>query len=228
MKKKFAFAFTLALFTTAALYAATCENHYGILRCSKGFVDDIHFRGAVDLKGTTVSHSFWVQGNAEIQNSHLNATFNRGISRVTQTVIAGSLEIVGVFDANQTEIINTAKIIGDFYGDHVTLARSSHIVGTVECHSCQFREDATLTGDVATNYSKFDGELILNAKNSSFENSQLNNIHVTKPRNAEKQVMHLRQGTVVKDIFFESGEGIVVLHDNAKILGTVTGGKVIK
>lgn len=218
---------TTALISTNLFANSICSDKHGTLHCGAGAIDNIEYRGYVDIDGTTVTNKFNVNGEVSIQNANINQFFVRGSSHLTKANIKGSMEVIGNIHAKNSEIFDSAKIVGDLYGNAMTFNSSANIVGTIECEECLFKSDVTMIGDVSIAKSQFLKKLLLNAKNSTFSNAKINDVLVKKPSQDEVQTVHLNENTTVHNIKFENQKGIVVLQGGSKILGTIEGGKVV-
>jgi hypothetical protein len=213
--------------TSLNAFADVCVEQHGTMHCTSGTVNEINYTGIVDLDGTTVTGVFKVLGNADIQDGHLTTMYVRGVTHLEDSNVRNSMEIIGNLSAKKSEITGTTKIVGDLNGRNLTFGNNTNIVGTINCDQCVFKQDALLIGDVTLNNSQIQTSLLLNAKNSLFSTTKLNDITVKKPTADEQQEIQLKNGSLAHNITFENQKGIVVLDSTSKITGAVVGGKVV-
>ena len=76
----------------------------------------------------------------------------------------------------------------------------------------------------------FQKNITLLTQKAVFTASKLEGITVRKDGACKgKQVLELKQGTIVNGpIVFESGKGEVVIYPGSQVLGSVTGGKIVR
>lgn len=206
---------------------SVCSDKHGTLRCGSGSIDNVDYRGYVNIDGTAILNKLNINGDVDIQNAQVNQFYVRGGSRISKTNIKGSFEVVGNAHAKNSEFINNAKIVGDLYGNSLIFDSQVNLVGTIECQDCIFKNSSIMIGDINITNSQFVKPLLLNAKNSSFSNSKINDISVKKPSQDEVQIIHLNENTEAQNIRFENQKGIVVLQGGSKIFGKLEGGKIV-
>lgn len=136
---------------------------------------------------------------------------------------------VGLVKLNGTTVAQPIRLTGSLLASGATLA-SFDIVGEANLTNTHIENASILIGSLQTVHSTFENSLTIHTQKSIFTASTLQGITVRKdPSLKGKQVLELKQGTIVNgSIHFESGKGEVLLYPGSKIIGQVTGGKVIR
>lgn len=206
-----------------------CQKKYANLRCGSGMVESIDFRGFVDIDGTTVSNSVNVTGNLDATNAHLNRIHVKGNTYLTASTATDFMEVTGNVHANDVNIVGNTNVVGNFNGSHTIFQSETRVVGNIDCKVCIFKANTTFVGEVNARNSDFLRDLMLNANHADFHNSKIGgDIMVKKPSDGQDQTITLSENSIVNNIVFESGRGIVVLVDTSKVKGSVRGGKIIR
>ncbi len=164
----------------------------------------------LNCTGVTLSNLNF-SGNGALSNSQVN-----------------QMDVKGSVYTKDVKILGDANVSGGFYGANTTLSANSKIRGVVDCDHCVFEKNATLYGDVVISDSEVLGDLNLNSSRNAFFQSKLNNVIVTKPNHHQRQIISLKNGTVVHNITFQGKQGIVNIDSSSTILGQVKGGRVVK
>jgi hypothetical protein len=182
---------------------------------------------ASGIDGTTVSKSLDVLGNVDAQKAQINHIRILGNAYLDTTTATSLMDVTGNVRASDFTIVGPATVVGYFHGKQATFNSTAHIVGTLVCENCIFNDDATLIGDIKASNTKFLRNILLNANKSQFYHSSVNDIAVKKPSDNQDQTIELSDSSIVNNIIFESGKGVVILNGGSKITGSVKGGKVI-
>ena len=179
-----------------------------------------------------------IQGFAADQCQHQKKQINCSGVKLSNLNFSGNgnflnsqvdqMDVKGNVYTKDVKILGDANVRGAFYGANTTLSANSKIRGVVDCDHCVFEKNATLYGDVVISDSEVLGDLNLNSSRNAFFQSKLNNVVVTKPNHHQRQIISLKNGTVVNNITFLDDQGVVNIDDSSTILGQVKGGRVVK
>jgi len=109
--------------------------------------------------------------------------------------------------------LNAVEVRGEANFKNTIFAQAVQIIGSLRAEKSTFQDKLTVSGIKA---------LLIGSK--------LNAVHVVKdPSFRGHQVLELRQRTTIDGpIVFESGKGEVHCHPGCYVLGSITGGKLIK
>jgi len=137
---------------------------------------------------------------------------SQGLLKLHNTTVTQSIRVNGSLVA-QAARLNSLDLAGD--------ASLSDTIVSAPC---------TIIGTLRSQNTTFQGPLTLGAQKASFSGSRVMAITVRKDLSYKgKQLIELKQRTVVDGpIVFESGRGEVHVYAGSQVLGTVTGGKVVK
>jgi len=137
------------------------------------------------------------------------------------------LNCTGVLKLNGTTI-HHLSVAGSLVTTSATLGALS-VRGEANIRGSKITEPCTIYGYLRAQDTTFEAPLTLGAHKAVFTASKLTSITIQKEEGFKaKQIIELKQGTIVDGpIHFESGKGEVHSY-GAKILGPITGGKLIK
>lgn len=228
MKKVPAALLVMGLVGSTNIFAnSVCSGLFGIMNCGKGTVSTVDFTGIVNVDGTIVTNAFDVLGNVEMKNANITNMHVRGMNQINNTEINGYMDITGDVHGDHLKINGSASIVGNWYGKNAVFNASTKITGITNCENCTFNNFATLTGSINVSNSQFFSSISINATESEFKQTKLQDILVKKPSNNNNQTITLSQNTTVKNITFENQNGTVVVIGSSKIMGRVEGGRII-
>lgn len=220
----------LMITSTQTVFAenSICQSNNGVMRCGPGTVNELNYRGYVDIDGTTITDYFDVLGQVDADNAYINRFHVRGQTQLRKTNITTLMEVNGDVRANDIVVSSPMTIIGSLYAGHGTFASSVNLTGTIHCDTCLFNDKTFIVGNIKINNSEFAREITMTISNAFFSNSKLKDIHVMPTNdNNEEQAIYLKENTLAQNIKFDSGKGVVFVSNGSRIMGTVTGGKII-
>ena len=135
----------------------------------------------------------------------------------------------GLLKLNGTNILQTLRVDGTLLASFARIA-NLEVFGEANLRSTHVSGPCTIIGYLRAQESEFKGPLLLGAQKGVFTATKLASITVRKDDSFKgKQIIELKQGTIVDgSIHFESGKGEVYLYPGCQVLGSITGGKLIK
>jgi hypothetical protein len=139
-----------------------------------------------------------------------------------------SLSGSGLLKLNGTTIKNL-QISGSLIAHSATL-QSLEVQGEANLNQSTVTQPSTIIGYLRAQHSTFKAPLTLGAQKAVFTASQLHSLTIRKDDSFKgKQIIELKQGTIIDGpVHFESGKGEIHLFPPSKVLGPVTGGKIIR
>ena len=135
---------------------------------------------------------------------------------IQQSILDANLGVIGCTTLINTKINKPFNITGSLKTDYSIINTTLGLIGTMEAK-----------------YSIFNKDIIANNGKLTLYHSSANDIKVNvgdvfvSGRNKNEPNVILDNHTIVKDIIFTSGEGIVIVKNHSKITGKVTSGKII-
>ncbi len=139
-----------------------------------------------------------------------------GKLKVEKSILNADIGVVGSIDLEKTIVNKKLNITGHGMADNLVMNTVLGVVGTFKAKNSVFSKDIIVNN----------GTLIL-------INSQAKSIKMSvgdvfsKRQHKNKPNIVLDDHTIVRNIKFSSGEGVVLVKDGSKIEGKVTSGKVI-
>jgi cytoskeletal protein CcmA (bactofilin family) len=137
------------------------------------------------------------------------------------------MSVTGEVNANKVKISGAATITGNFFSKNVELNSTARITGITKCDNCVFHDTTSFTGEISVSNSQFDSKIDVEARESEFTNTKLQDIYVKKLPQHDEEIITLSQNSSAKNITFEDGNGKVILKNGSHITGRVEGGKII-
>lgn len=139
----------------------------------------------------------------------INAT---GLIKLNGTIVSNDIRLVGCIIAHNGDI-GSLDVIGDVNLTETTIKEGGQVIGSIQAVRSTIKKPMTLWGQKAV-----------------FTATKLQGLTIKQEKSYKgKQIIELRQGTIVDGpIHFESGKGEVLLYPGSQLLGSVTGGKVLK
>ena len=172
------------------------------------------------LEGTTFN------GIKHLKDENLNALTVNGFLSFHSITISKNLSINGSAKGKKLKCKNF-EINGSLNGEDIS-AEKLEINGSLKGSNINITGETKISGNINASESKFNDIEIL-TKNSVLSNSSAKNILVKKEKNGEKQILKLKDGSIISgDIVFESESGEIHIDDTVKINGKIKGAKVTK
>ncbi len=167
---------------------------------------------AISFLCTLFAEPIQVYGGKNFGHESVEAIDGTGLIKLSGTIVENEVHIIGSLISQNGEI-GELDIIGEV-----------NLTGTTVKHGGQ------IMGSIQTVRSKIEEPITLLCQKAVFTNSKLSDITVKQDSGFKgKQILELRLGTLVNgSIHFESGKGEVLVYPGSQVLGTVSGGKIIK
>ena len=140
-----------------------------------------------------------------------------------------SIQGSGLVRLNGTFITNAVQVQGSLITQNAHIG-TLDIMGEANLTSTIVKNGGTVIGSLQAIRSTFEQAITILTPKAIFTASRLEGITVQQDSGIKgKQVIELKQGSTVNGpIHFESGKGEVLLYPGSKVLGPVTGGKIVK
>lgn len=140
-----------------------------------------------------------------------------------------SIQGTGLVRLNGTSITNEVQVNGSLIAQNAHIG-TLDIMGEANLTGTIVKNGGTIMGSLQAIRSTFEQSITILAQKAVFTASRLEGITVQQDSGFKgKQVIELKQGSVINGaVHFESGKGEVLLYPGCKILGQVTGGKIVK
>ncbi len=166
---------------------------------------------ALSFIATLFAETTKVQGSTQYGAVALDALDGTGLIKLNGTTVA-KIHLTGSLISQNAEI-GSLDIMGEANLTGTTVKNGGSIMGSLQAVRSTFQDSITLLSQKAV-----------------FTASRLEGITVRQDGGYKgKQIIELKQGTQINGpIHFESGKGEVILFPGCQVLGTVTGGKIVK
>lgn len=140
-----------------------------------------------------------------------------------------ALDAVGLIRLNGTTVTNQARITGSLISQNATIG-SIDIIGEANLTGTQVKNGGYVMGSLQAVRSTFEKSITILSQKALFTASKLEGITIKQDGSYKgKQIVELKQGTIINGpIHFESGKGEVIVFPGCQVLGSVTGGKIVK
>jgi hypothetical protein len=140
-----------------------------------------------------------------------------------------SIQGSGLVKLNGTSVTNTVQVMGSLITQNAHIG-TLDVMGEANLTGTTVKHGGSIMGSIQAIRTTFEDSITILCQRSIFTASRLQGITVQQDSGFKgKQVIELKQGTTVSGpIHFESGKGEVIVNLGCKVLGPVTGGKVIK
>lgn len=217
MKKIILFAVCLSV--TAAAFADGCstsgyqhgDNYFGKTECQKAELSQLKVQGQLDMSQVDVNGDTAVNGNVGGHDLSVKGAFTvNGKTTLNKVKVTGLTTINGqttLSDANLQGLTVKGKL--DVSGSRLG---NTTVAGNVNLRDVVMRGTLTATSDL----------VVLNGV-------EVKGIKITKLLPDKSQTICLEKASHVQgDIHFDSGNGTVYVIGASKIIGKVTGGKVVE
>lgn len=156
------------------------------------------------------------------------ATFIPGGGHFDSTSVE-AIEGSGLIKLQGTTVLQTVHVSGSLLSQNGNIG-SLDVMGDVHLTDTHVKGGGTVMGSMHALRSTIEAPLILFVQRATFIRSKLAGITVKQDNGFRgKQILELKSGTLVDGpIHFESGKGEIFLYPGSQVLGTVTGGKIVK
>lgn len=137
---------------------------------------------------------------------------SNGILKLTGTSVKQALQVSGSL-LTQAANLNTVEVLGEANLKNTVITQAMKVIGFLRAEKSVFKGPLTIGGFKAT-----------------FIGSQVASLKILPESNCKgHQIIELRQKTTVDGpIVFDSGKGEVHCYPGCYVLGTISGGKLIK
>ncbi|MES2273698.1 MAG: hypothetical protein V4487_05865 [Chlamydiota bacterium] len=144
-------------------------------------------------------------------------------------VTVESIQATGLIKLNGTFVQNSIYLVGSLLANHALIG-SLEVTGEANLTDTTVQKTGFVTGSIQAVRSTFQNPITLLTQKAVFTASRLEGITFRKDAAFKgKQTLELKQGTIVNGpIVFESGKGEVLLYSDSRVLGPVTGGKIVR
>lgn len=140
-----------------------------------------------------------------------------------------SIDGSGLIKLNGTTVDQEVHVVGSLISQNGEIG-SIDVTGQVNLTETTIKHGGSIMGSFQATRSKIEAPITLLSQKTVLTNSKLSGITVKQDSSYKgKQILELRLGTIVDGpIHFESGKGEVLVYPGSQVLGSVTGGKIIK
>ncbi|HSX11733.1 MAG TPA: hypothetical protein VLF94_08470 [Chlamydiales bacterium] len=143
--------------------------------------------------------------------------------------VVDSVQTTGLVRLNGTSVANAVQVTGSLITLNAHIG-TLDITGEANLTGTIVKNSSTIMGSLQTIRSTFEQSITILTQKAVFTASHLEGITVQQDSGFKgKQVLELKQGSVIHGpVHFESGKGEIVLYPGCKVLGPITGGKIVK
>ncbi|HJN37892.1 MAG TPA: hypothetical protein QF353_03855 [Gammaproteobacteria bacterium] len=146
-----------------------------------------------------------VCSQTELKNIHL-----QGYVSLMNVAVGGETIIEGMLQAKKSKFSGNIKVKGSIHMKGSRVLGKTFIMGALDVENSRLKD------------------IEITAKQAVFSQSQAGTVRVKRTPN-DTQRIYLQGGTLISgNIVFESGNGEVVKSDQARVLGQIIGGHVVK
>ncbi len=169
-----------------------------------------------------------ILGTENINLTELSKTdiVNTGGSVTAKDAKVSFINAGGSIIATNT-IAKTLNAGGSFTADQCALLGAIAAGGSIDVSKCPNILSISAGGSIKIKDSNISDKLACSSNYLTLEGSNIEKIDMqsSSKNKKEPQILELRK-CKVRDIFFESDHGEVILLDQSSVAGTVTGGKI--
>ena len=139
-----------------------------------------------------------------------------------------SLEILGTVKLNGTTVSKLLKVTGNLVAQSATL-NQVEVEGDARLTDTILEQQMSITGSFQASGSKFRNPVSFTGQKILFSKCTLSGITIQRDAAFRaKQIIELKDKTVIDGpVVFEGGNGEILLYPGSKILGSISGGKII-
>jgi hypothetical protein len=140
-----------------------------------------------------------------------------------------AIQGIGLVKLNGTSITNTVDLIGSLITQNAEIG-TLRISGEANLSGTTVHNGGTIEGSVQLVHTTVLKPLSILCQKVVFTASKLDAVTIRQDLGFKgKQILELKQGTLINGpVHFESGKGEIILFPGCKILGPITGAKVVK
>ncbi len=140
-----------------------------------------------------------------------------------------SLQATGLIKLQGTSIANSIRLTGSLISQNAKIG-TLDIIGEANLTDTTIQHGGTVLGSLQAVRSTFLQPLTILSQKVLFTASRVESLIIRQDASFKgKQIVELKQGTIISgSIHFESGKGEVIIFPGCQVLGTVTGGKIVK
>lgn len=134
----------------------------------------------------------------------------------------------GLVKLNGTTV-STVHLTGSLITQYAAIG-TLNIIGEANLKDSTVEKGGVILGSLQAVRTTFKGPITIHSQKALFTASKLEGITVQVESGFKgKQIIELKQGTIINGpIHFDSGRGEVIIFPGCQVLGTVTGGKIVK
>lgn len=205
------FVYFLIIFISGYAFAGPCSGQWNV-SCSAGKTDSVSATGYLQMNGTTVKKGVNVNGRATAKNSTMDSINVNGQAKLKHSIVNHDATVDGKLSLSNSTIKGDTHVMGE------TDMKKSHIHGKLN-----------LIGFLDMDQSKVDGPILILSDEAKLNKSIIADITFQKSNSfwKETEELNLTSSIVKGNITFKNGKGIIHLDKTSKILGKVTGGKIV-
>ena len=184
--------------------------------------------GSENIHLTETSKTDFVNTGESVTAKNAKVSYiNAGGSIIATNTIAKTLNAGGSITLDHCQITNMINTGGSFTADQCDLLGAITAGGAADISKCPSILSISAGGSVKIKDSNISGKLACSSNYLTLEGSKIDiiDINCSSKNKKEPQILELRN-CKVRDIFFESGLGEVILLDQSSVSGSITGGKI--
>lgn len=139
------------------------------------------------------------------------------------------INVNGSTSLDGTKVTDTISVHGSLYATHADLNKL-YVNGSANLEKCTVHDIAKINGSLNGKDNTFKGVLTIYSNKVCLDSTSTQSIEIRKiTRDNNQQVVILENNsTVMGNITFAAGNGVVVVDCNSKLTGNVIGGEIIK
>lgn len=145
----------------------------------------------------------------------------------------GSVNLEAIHGVGQVKLNGTTvaqlHLTGSLIASSAQIG-SLDVSGEVNLSDSQVKNQATITGYLRAQKTTFERPIFLALQRAVFTHSKMQGVTVRQNMGFKgKQVLELRQNTTIQGpVVFEGGKGEIHLYSGSKVIGEVTGAKILQ
>lgn len=150
-------------------------------------------------------------------------------SRIRGRETVKNINANGFMNLDGTTVTDSTSVNGRFRATDADLNKL-YVNGSANLEKCTVHGNATINGSLKGKDNTFEDTLTISSHEVCLNSTSTQSIEIRKvTHDNNKQVVMLENNsTVMGDITFASGNGVVVVDSKSKILGNAIGGVVVK
>lgn len=146
------------------------------------------------------------------------------------TVVDGDVAIVGTFQAKDSTI-DSLTVTGSVDFHDVVVKQGADITGSAQLNDAVFEGNVNITGEEFAAADSVFQDLSMTGSLAHFNHVTAKNVTITKndkKKTSEEADITLANHSVVKNIRFPQGHGLVVLEGGSEVEGQIVGARVVR